>query len=82
MNKSSDGARLRSNALLSRAMSCIGGAGFGGIVACQVYHLMVHPEWTEAESLLALWPFYGLSLCIGMFAFGWAWRASRYPKAA
>ncbi len=56
--------------MLLRA-AIFGTAGFGGLIACRLYHLLIHPEWTEAESLLALWPFYGCSFLLAMFSSGW-----------
>lgn len=34
-------------------------------VACRIYHIAWHPEWTEVQNLLALWPFYVAGAIVG-----------------
>jgi len=74
MNKPGSVNPLRSNALLSGVFLVLGSIGLLLIVVCRVYHLFWHPEWTEAQSLLNLYPFYGLALCLLCFSSGWFWR--------
>ena len=54
-----------------------GAAGVGFIAVARVYHLFVHPEWTEAQSLIKLWPMY---LVGAVLAFVSAWMFNK--KAA
>jgi hypothetical protein len=64
------------NDLLSVFSAIAGVIGVVIIAACRIYHIGWHPEWTEAQSLLALWRFYALGVSLIMFSYGWMWRAS------
>lgn len=47
---------------------------FAGLLLAHAYHLLAHPEWTQAEALRELWPFYAL------FGYGLALTAMRSPS--
>lgn len=40
-------------------LAILAGIVIGG---ARVYQVFWHPEWTEAQSLLNLWPWYGLGV--------------------
>ena len=46
------------------------------ILACRGYHLFWHPDWTEAQSIVALWPHYALGASLVLFSSGWCWKSS------
>jgi len=52
----------------------VGILGIAGIISCRSYHLFWHPEWTEAQSLIKLWHFYGASFSCLIFSAGFFWK--------
>lgn len=41
--------------------------GFSGtaiLISCQLYHVIYHPEWTQAEALHHQWPFFVVAILL------------------
>ncbi len=66
--------RSELSALFSFISAAVGVIGGLIIAACRLYQVAYHPEWTEAQSLIAMWKFYALGAGLIMFASGWVWR--------